>query len=135
VKGVELSLYAYKILCDNFIPKKHFSLIEEIKNIASFLITDFTLILHWIPSHIENTFGNCRADTLAKLGQAKSSPLDNKNEISFVRKQILSHSALLIAKIDDLLTRHPHAIPTGGPSDLSDDFSSTDAIRIEKFNP
>jgi hypothetical protein len=54
--------------------KKHFSLIEDLKNITSFLTDDFDFFIHWIPSHIENTSvgklpirGNVNADKLAGL--------------------------------------------------------------------
>jgi hypothetical protein len=49
------SLNTQTTLCNNFIQKKHFSLIEDLKNITFFLTDDFDFFIHWILSHIENT--------------------------------------------------------------------------------
>jgi hypothetical protein len=128
------SMYTQTTLCNNFIQKKHFSLIEDLKNITSFLTDDFDFFIHWIPSHIENTSagklpirGNVHADRLARLALDQKEPL-HKNMI-VVRKEILIQSAQLITNIDKLFTNKPHIFTTGGPSDSSDGFSLTDAIR------
>jgi ribonuclease HI len=132
------SMYTQTTLCDTFIPKKHFSLVEDLKNITSFLADDFDFFIHWIPSHIENTSvgklpisGNAKADNLARLALEQKEPLHK--DMSLVRKEILVQSAQLITDIEQLLANNPHICTTGGPSDLSDDFSHTDAIRNTSF--
>jgi hypothetical protein len=125
---------------NNSSQKKHFSLIEDLKNITSFLTCtdDFDFFLHWVPSHIENTsigklsiHGNVNADKLARFALQQKEPL-HKN-IAVVRREILIQSAQLIANIDKLLISNPHICTIGGPSDSSDDFSVTDAIRDTSF--
>ena len=129
-------MYVFNILTKIYIPKKHFSLIEDIKNIASFLNDDYSITIHWIPSHIENTsfgkkpiIGNDRADTLADLAQERSTYQHNNLNINLIRKQIMAESARLISSIDDLLKLSHRRVPTGGPSIFLDDFSRADAIR------
>ena len=130
------SMYVFNILTKIYIPKKHFSLIEDIKNIASFLNDDYSITIHWIPSHIEKTsfgekpiIGNDRADTLADLAQERSTYQHNNLNINLIRKQIMAESARLISSIDDLLKLNHRRVPTGGPSIFLDDFSRADAIR------
>lgn len=58
-------------LCRETIPETDFTLVEEIKNLAERLTKQFSLTIHWIPSHIEMTSfgkpiqGNIAADKLA----------------------------------------------------------------------
>jgi hypothetical protein len=93
-------------LCDSFIHETNFSLIEDMKNITS-------LLVNWVPSHIENTSGGklpirgkARADRLARLA------LDQKhlptNDKTLVRKDILVRNAQLIANIDQLIPAHSY---------------------------
>jgi hypothetical protein len=81
---------------ESFIPKTHFLLIEDLKNITSFLTDDFDFFIHWIPSHIENTsvgklpiHGNVHADKLAKLALEQKDPLHKtvvRNDITNIDK-------------------------------------------------
>ena len=69
--------------------------------------------LHWLPSHIENTFGRRRytgnyyADKLANEGQAKSKVADEKFQLEFVREQILSAVIYLFESIEKRLELRP----------------------------
>ena len=112
------SMYTQQVLCSDFIPKKNFILIEEIKNLASRITDNFSLMIHWIPSHIENTIfgkrpiiGNQRADDLAKSAQVRATDNHTRCKLETIRDQILFQSAFLISEIDKLLELSPHSEP------------------------
>ena len=90
--------------------------------------------LHWLPSHIENTFGRKRytgnyyADKLAIEGQALSTVTDERFQPEFVREQILSAVIYLVEAIEKRLELLNN--PPDGPPAHADDLSAcTDAER------
>jgi hypothetical protein len=83
-------------------------------------IVVFSLCMHWIHSHTENTSvgklpirGNVNADKLARFALEQKELL-HKN-MAVVSKEILIQSAQLITNIDKLLTNNPPIFTTGGP--------------------
>ena len=128
------SMYTQNILCATTNTAKHFYMIEEIRNMAETLSTWFTFTIHWIPSHIENTdlgtlpiHGNVKADKLATSARKLHvDPEISAVDICEIRKDLLQACAILVSKINTLLTSKP-ALSFDGPS--SDDFRNSDAIR------
>jgi len=126
------SLYVYNTLPNTFIPAKHFYLIEDIKNLALRLESNFILTIHYFPSHIKRTcfgngeiIGNVKADQLANEGRERASELISPVNLCAYRDKIFDLSAALVSNIDTLLTECTQ--PTDGPS--LDDFSLSDANR------
>ena len=125
-------MYTQNILCSTNNSKKYFYLIEEIRNYAERL-ANLKFIVHWIPSHIENTEygrlpieGNLRADQLAEIAQLEDCDRSTV-DISLIRDKILHSSAKLISNINDILFTTLTSLSFDGTS--SDDFSNSDAIR------
>ena len=108
---------------------KHFYISQEIHNFAHRIKnTGMKVIMHWLPSHVENTAagikrtGNSHADSLANRGRKMSTKKDEKDFIHKVRELILSHSIALINALDrrlQLLSESPD-----GPSASADDLDA-----------
>ena len=113
--------------------RTHLYLVQEIKYYASQLRDlGFSCTIHWLPSHIENTSagkrytGNYYADKLATNGQKQSNEDQERDQIPFVREQILSASIEVINSIDKKLELTDN--PLDGPPAVADDFGAcTDA--------
>ena len=110
-------------------------MVQETQYYASQL-TDlgFSCTIHWLPSHVENTSagrkytGNYYADKLAVKGQKQSAMDQERDQIPFVREQILSASIDMIGSIEAKLKLTDN--PPDGPPAVADDFSAcTDADR------
>lgn len=109
--------------------RKHFYLNQEVHNFAHRLKSaGLRVIMHWLPSHIENTAagkkitGNYFADKLANKGRQLSTPADERDFVHNVREQILSHTITLVEALDKkvkLLNDTPD-----GPPAVADDLSA-----------
>ena len=129
------SKYCYNTCTEHEIRRKNFYLLQEIQNFAHRLqIRNITCTLHWLPSHIENTFigkrytGNYYADKLATDGQALSKPEDCKNQVRSVRERLLTAVIEFVNTIENKLELLNS--PPNGPSAHADDLSArTDANR------
>ena len=108
------------------IPKLYFFLIQDIKQLTTYLETRHLIMIHWIPSHI-SIRGNCNADKLAKNAQILSEQGPHIPDHGCIREAILERSVDLVWEISKLVYLD-FCLPDG-PSSL-DDFSSANANQI-----
>ena len=126
--------FSQQILTNFNTRRKQFHLIEDIRNLAAQLHTDYNMpvSIHWIPSHIENTVygrrpidGNVLADKLAEEARKMSNNDDAKKQTTYVRCEIQKCVSDLLKGIEHLLS--PHEKPSrnpDGPSLHRNDFDA-----------
>ena len=123
------SRYAFRVLTDQDVAKKHFFIVQDILQLAARLEQAFshTLVMHRITSHVEvYSAGACRiegsiqADSLANAACTQIAPFISVDE---ARLQILNLSANLMRRIDGLLNPPKPDGPSESAAADSDDLA------------
>lgn len=118
------SEYAFKLLTEQQLAKKHFFTAQEILQLTSYLhySCQHSFTIHRISSHVErHSAGACKIEgsiEVDRRAQHASTQEARFTSIEKVRMQILDRTAQLLRNISGLVYKN-----TAGPSDSSDDFS------------
>jgi ribonuclease HI len=122
------SQYAFRLLTEKDMARRHFFIVQDIMQLASHLQYSFghSFIIHRISSHIDfysagacKIQGSIEADQRAQNASKHAAPFKGIEEI---RLQILDQSAQLLQKISGLIFTKTAGPSESSPSD-SDDFS------------
>lgn len=131
------SRYSIDAVAEHSQIKNHHQLVEHIHQEVTSMGS--TLVLHWIPSHIELTTaygkrqidGNAIADSLASTAaRSKRTSLDYKHEYIELTHTLTTMASDLVYNIDKNLKKKWEQLCSQNAGPFNDDFSPTDAQQI-----